>query len=635
MMNSKRFLLLFFATFFVMGFSQKSTADSLELRFKMAKNNQEKALAQMELSDYWSYRDTVKAFQHLKNADQFVGNNEFLKGVSLFYKGGVYFDHNGDKAQNLYKHADEKLKHVETPKSYEFRARLWHNYAVLQQMKDDHGDFLDITLKKCIPFAEKSGNKKLLAGYFVDVGLIFNNYREFPKAITYYNKALETLKNVDNKDETAAWVYLNMAGTYLETKDLKAVNNALKNADLYLARIPESQYNVVAYQQKSKYYNAIGNTKEAYITIQKGIAFAKSMNLDYDYFTLSYEYYRLLKTDKKFDEAKTVLQNLLQDNKFSQRKLNKLVILNELSDVEKTLGNFESALSYNEQFQMLNDTVQKENEKLQIFNLESEFKTKEQQKSLQHLQSKNKQQKIISIISVILLLVVISFFVYALKQRKKANEQKLLTIQQQQKNEVEQALYEGEIMERERIAKDLHDGIGGRITGIKIHLENLAQQNENSDLQNLTNQLEICLSELRNTARNLTPETLKKFGLEEAIKDFCQNMSSSSRTISCYVKNLNQITDQKTQIHIFHIIQETVNNAVKHSEASKILVQCTFEDHLLLLDIEDNGKGFDVGKVSRGLGLNNIEKRVHALNGKLNIHSSENAGTTVNIEAKI
>ena len=263
---------------------------------------------------------------------------------------------------------------------------------------------------------------------------------------------------------------------------------------------------------------------------------------------------------------------------------------------------------------MMNDTVQKENEKLQIFNLESEFKTKEQQKSLQHLESKNKQQKIISIISVILLLVVISFFVYALKQRKKANDQKLLTIQQQQKNEVEQALYEGEIMERERIAKDLHDGIGGRITGIKIHLENLAQQNKSSDLQNLTNQLEICLSELRNTARNLTPETLKKFGLEEAIKDFCQNMSSSSRTISCYVKNLNKITDQKTQIHIFHIIQETVNNAVKHSEASKILVQCTFEDNLLLLDIEDNGKGFDVEKVSRGLGLNNIEKRVHALN---------------------
>ena len=622
-------------TFFVMYFSQKSVADSLEQRFKISKSNDEKATLQMELSDYWSYRDTAKAFQHLKIADQFVGNNDFLKGVALFYKGGIYFDINSDKAQNLYKQADEKLKNIATPKSYEFRAKLWHNYAVLQQMKDNNQDFLNITLKKCIPFGEKSGNKKLLSGYYVDVGLIFNNYREFPKAILYFNKALETLKDVDNKDEAAAWVYLNLAGTHLETNDLKAVNSALKNVDIYLAKSPESQYNVIAYQQKSRYYNAIGNTNEAFITIQKGIAFAKTMNLDYDYFTLSYEYYRFLKKDKKYDEAKSVLQNLLNENKYSQRKLNKLVILNELSGLEKELGDFKAALSYSEQFQMLNDTVQRDNEKLQVLNLETEFKTKEQQKSLQHLQSKNKQQKIISIISAILLFVVISFFIYALKQRKKANEQKLLTIQQQQKNEVEQALYEGEIHERERIAKDLHDGIGGRITGIKIHLENLAQQHKSSDLQNLTNQLEICLSELRNTARNLTPETLKKFGLEEAIKDFCQNMSSSATSISCYVKNLNQIRDQKTQIHIFHIIQETVNNAMKHSEASKILVQCTYEDHVLLLDIEDNGKGFESDKISRGLGLNNIEKRVHAFNGKLNIQTAPNSGTTVNIEAKI
>lgn len=637
MIKLKPLLLLFFTFFFVKSYSQKSVADSLEQRFKISKSNDEKATLQMELSDYWSYRDTVKAFQHLKIADQFVGNNVFLKGVSLFYKAGVYFDHDIDKAQTLYKQADEKLERITTPKSFEYRARLWHNYAVLQQAKEDHRDFLNITLKKCIPFAEKSNNKTLLAGYLVDVGLTFNNYKEFPKAITYYNKALEILKTVENKNknETSAWAYLNLASTYLEMQNLTEMNSALKNADIYLTKIPESQYNVIAYLQKSKYYNAVGNSKLALENIQKGIVFAKSMNLDYDYFTLSYENFRLLNKEGKYKEAKAILLNLLHENKYSQRKMNKLVLLNELSIIEKKLGNYQVALSYNEQFQSLNDSIQKENEKVQILNIESQFKSKEQQKSLDHLKTKNEQQKVIITISVILLLVVISFFAYALIQRKKSNEQKLLTIQQQRKNEVEEALYEGEIHERERIAKDLHDGIGGRITGIKIHLENLAQQHNSSDLQNLTNQLEICLSELRNTARNLTPETLKKFGLEEAIKDFCQNMSSPSTSISCYVKNLNQIRDQKTQIHIFHIIQETVNNAMKHSEASKILVQCTYEDRVLLLDIEDNGKGFESDKISRGLGLNNIEKRVQAFNGKLNIQSALNSGTTVNIEAKI
>lgn len=631
----RNFSIFVFLFFFLLGFSQSPVKDSLEKRFREANTNHDKALAQMELSDYWSYRDTVKAFQSLKTADEYVQKDNFLKGLLLFYKAGVYFDHDVDKAQSLYKQADEKLKNYTDPKTFEYRAKLWHNYAVLQQGKEDQQDFLNITLEKCIPFAEKSGNKTLQATYLVDVGLVFANYREFPKAISYYNKSLEILKTAENKNEAAAWAYLNLANAYLEIKNLSLMNNALKNADVYLSKIPESQYNVVAYLQKSRYYNAIGNPKEALANIQKGIAFAKSMNLDYDYFNLSYEYSRLLKKQGQNIEAKMVLENLLRDSKYSQRKLNKLVILNELSDIEKKLGDYHAALSYTEQFQLLNDSVQKENEKIQLLDLESKFKSKEQQKYLEHLQSKNDQQKIIITISVILLLVVISFFAYALHQRKKSNEQKLLSVQQQQKNEVEEALYEGEIQERERIAKDLHDGIGGRITGIKIHLENLAQQTHSEDLQKITNQLEICLSELRNTARNLTPETLKKFGLEEAVKDFCQNMASPATKISCYVKNLNQCDDQKKQIHIFHIIQEAVNNAMKHSDATQILVQCTLEDQLLLLEIEDNGKGFDPKKATRSLGLNNIEKRVQALGGKLTIHSAENSGTTINIEAKI
>ena len=85
----------------------------------------------------------------------------------------------------------------------------------------------------------------------------------------------------------------------------------------------------------------------------------------------------------------------------------------------------------------------------------------------------------------------------------------------------------------------------------------------------------------------------------------------------------------------YRIIQEAVNNAVKHSDADKILVQCTLEDSLLLMDIEDNGKGFEVENIQRNLGLDNIERRVNALNGTLKIDSSAGRGTVISIEAKI
>lgn len=634
----RKLFMLLGLLFFVQSIAQKLVVDSLENLFSQSKSSKDKAITQMELSNYWSYRDTAKAFRHLELARKFVGNDQFLKGTWLFYKAGIYFDYDIQKAQKLYLEADQILKNKSSNSSFEYRAKAWHNYAVLEQLQDKNQSFLNITLEKCIPFAEKSGNKTLLASYLVDVGMVFDNFREFSKSIGYYQKSIETLKTAPSstlKNETAAWAYLNLANPYMETKQLDLMGQALKNADFYLEKLPESQYKVYSYLQKTKYYSAKGTTKDALENVQKGIHMAKMLNLDYDYFTLNYEYFNILKKEKNWEKGKAVLTSLLNDKKNAHRSKNKLVLLNELIKLEKNLGNYQQALIYSDEFQSLNDSVQKENEKLQILNLEKKYKTNEQEKSLEYLTTKNRQQGIIITISVILLLVVISFFIYALIQRKKRNEQKLYSMQQQRKNEIEQALYEGEIQERERIAKDLHDGIGGRITGIKIHLENLAQQNESTDLQKLTSQLEICLSELRNTARNLTPETLRRFGLEDAIKDFCQNMSTSKTQISCYVKNLNQIEDNKKQIHIFHIVQETVNNAVKHSDANKVLVQCTLENGLLLIDIEDNGKGFSPEKVKRSLGLNNIEKRVHALNGKMDINSSPESGTTINVEAKI
>lgn len=635
----KRVVLVFLVFVFYNALAQVSPKDSkakaLEEQFAAAKSEKQKALLQMELSDYWSYRDTAKAFRHLDEAQRFIKQDEYLKGLSLFYKGGIYFDQNIEKAQQLYRKSDAILQHFETKEAYEFRAKLWHNFATLEQLKGSSQEFMEITLKKCIPFAQKSENKLLLSGYYVDMGLVFYNMKEFQKSIAYYQQAIEILQNEKNNNEAASWAYLNLANTYLELQQLEPLKQALNKADFYLKDIPESQYNSIAFIQKSKYYNAIGDKKQAYQNIRKGIAFSKEMNLDYDFITLNFELFRLLKEEKKYPEARNILLELLAEKKYSGNKKNRLMFLKQLSEVEKLMGNFESALQYKEQYIALNDSVQQENEKLEILNLESQYKSKDQQKSLAHLDYKNRQKSIIIGISAVLFAVSVIFFLYALKQRKQKNERALAAVELQRKNEIEKALYEGEAQERDRIAKDLHDGIGGRITGIKISLENLAQHNHSPELKQMSRQLEICLAELRNTARNLTPETLKKFGLEDAIKDFCQLLNTAECSISCYTKNLDQCTDLKQQVNIFHLIQETVSNAVKHSGATKILVQCTIENQLLMIDIEDNGKGFSVPLVARNLGLNNIEKRVFALNGKLDIQSTPGKGTVVSIEANV
>ena len=91
------------------------------------------------------------------------------------------------KAENL-------LKTFSSEEAFYYRAKLWHNYGALEQMKGNNMEFLDITLKKCIPLAEKSKNKELLAGYYVDMGMIFNNSKEYDKSIDYIKKAVDILE---------------------------------------------------------------------------------------------------------------------------------------------------------------------------------------------------------------------------------------------------------------------------------------------------------------------------------------------------------------------------------------------------------------------------------------------------------
>lgn len=622
---------LLFSALLFFGQEKNRTIDALTKEFSVAKTNEEKALILMKISDYWSYRDTAMAFSKLKESEIFIGENSFLKGVYRFYKAGIYYDKDIEKSQKLYMEAEYWLKNVKKSEAYVYRAKLWHNFGTLEQLKGDSQKFLTITTEKCIPLAEKSGDNSLLAGYLVDMGMIFQNYGEYEKAENYYQKAIDLLEKNNIKGENSAWAYLNFANLQIYLKNAEKSRKAIEKARESLENLPESQYQVVFLQTEAIYFNATGQTEKALQSIEKGMRIAQEMNLDYDYFTLGYEKFRLFKSQKKYSEAIEALKQAIGNQQFKNNKKNRLTFLKEMVEIQKELGNYKEALDYLEAYKALNDTILEENEKQQILKLESEFKHKEQQKEIAFLENEKKQQNIIFWTSLGLVASVAIFFVYAYYQRKNLNEQKLLFLQQKQKIDLENALIYGENKERERVAKELHDGIAGRITGVKIGLEHLEREKKDEKIKKSVEQLDACIQDLRRTIRNLTPETLHKFGLEAAVKDFCENMQTQNLKIRCYTSDIDLVENEKFRLNIYRIIQEAVTNAVKHSSASEILVQSTYEENLLLIDIEDNGKGFDVETAQRNLGLDNIERRVKALGGVLKIESFLGKGTSISI----
>lgn len=629
-------ILVFILFVFVFQVAVSQELTKLQEAVEKASSDRERFFALMELADYQSYSDTLQAFETLRSAFPLTQESAYLEGIYYFNEAGIYFSYDRFKSQKLYRKADDYLKWYTTPEAYRYRARLWHNYGALEQHSGRKQNFLKITLENCIPFAEKSGDVDLLIGYFTDVGMIFANDKEYDKALEYYHKALSQVEKSDKKSEALLWTYLNMFDTYLVKNNEKSITNLYQETIKLWQHYPKSKLTGFVYRNEARYFSLFGKNKEALESIDKGMDFVLKNNIPWDYVALEYEKIRIYKLSERFQEAKQELEKLLENPVNQEVVGNKLNLINELAEVEAKLGDYKKSYELMVEHRKLRDSLVAQNDKRMIADMELQYRTAEKEKAILLLENQNKLNKIFLFGGIFIVLMLAAWFFYAWNVRRKRHKKDFQLRKQQQEIEVTHALMEGEQQERNRLAQELHDGLGGRITGIKMKAEMLAKTTSKTpELDKIIKQLDIAIVELRNTAHNLMPSALQKYGLQAAITDFCQSLQSDKQRIKLYTDGLENLYDRKWQLSVYRIVQELLTNAVKHSEASSILLQCTFKDHLLLIEIEDNGKGFDTKGVSRNMGLNNIETRVNYLGGKMEIFSEKGVGTTITIECKI
>jgi len=202
------------------------------------------------------------------------------------------------------------------------------------------------------------------------------------------------------------------------------------------------------------------------------------------------------------------------------------------------------------------------------------------------------------------------------------------------------SIMQGQEAERARIAKDLHDGLGGMLSGIKLNVsamkDNITVPGQNAGFFNkFISQLDSAIAEMRRVAHNMMPEALLKFGLNEAIKDYCDGINESkSVKIKFTQLGITQPLEKSVEVILYRIIQELTNNAIKHADAKNIFIQLSENENILNLTIEDDGKGFDKNqlKIIKGTGLQNVQSRVDYLKGTWNIESEIGKGTSIIIE---
>ena len=211
-----------------------------------------------------------------------------------------------------------------------------------------------------------------------------------------------------------------------------------------------------------------------------------------------------------------------------------------------------------------------------------------------------------------------------------------LIVLDQQKIELERQskkfLIEGQENERERIARDLHDGLGAMLTAMKLRL---AQEKDDTSKEEFANLLDDAIKEARNLSRNLMPSVLMDFGLYDALAQLAESTEKNSGKIIRYTCDHDEVKtklDKSKQVYVYRIVQEAVNNAIKHADCTRIDLSMTEFDDQMNLFIRDNGRGIDEHqlKESTGLGFRNIQERTELLHGEFSFESNRH-GTTLEI----
>lgn len=363
--------------------------------------------------------------------------------------------------------------------------------------------------------------------------------------------------------------------------------------------------------------------------------------------------------ERDFSQAQTYALRALEKSRNGKDDYAYAVYLT-LSDIMLAQGNMKAYWDYRGKYRQLRGKLANDAlvEALQEFETKYETEQKEQrilqleqEKIITQLtlRQKNGILVILGVLSALLLL--LGGLGYRNLQIRKRVTGQQLHIQQQQIRELEQeqqlhtanAMLRGQEEERSRIARDLHDGLGGMLSGIKQTLfamtgNQFISEGAAQAFNRVVGDLDHSINELRNIARNMMPEALLRFGLKDALEDYCSHLGRpGSLDVHFQAYGLEQRLERDTEIVLFRIVQELASNAVKHANPKNIIVQLIRDGLRLHLTVEDDGKGFDPATLEKasGMGWMNIRSRAAYLGGQLDIQSAPGKGASASLEFTI
>ncbi|HWI90252.1 MAG TPA: ATP-binding protein [Flavisolibacter sp.] len=483
---------------------------------------------------------------------------------------------------------------------------------------------------------------------YLNLGTLYNNVKSYDNAITYQKKALDLA--LQTKDTAMILnTYSGLSLSYDNKESKQQAYDMIHLALKYLTPTSNKNATIRTYDQYGYACVGVARYDDAVVAAQKAIVLSQEVN-DINHFgsattTLAKAYSG--KGDYK--KAIAILNEMAQTSKEAHNAIEE-DFYEILADAYYKTGNYKKAAdAYSKWVSIKDSSFQSETNEM-IAQQEVSYQTaqKEKQLSENKLQlvqkdfqlQKNRYYMYYTLAALIVALLIVALLFIRSRHKKRMHKQQLKSIQQQKELQLLQALMQGEEKERSRIAKDLHDGVAGMLAAVKMHFssmpgaDNLMQVEGYQQGMKLLNE---AAQEIRKTSHNLMPEVLLQHGLDEALRRYCNNVNNS-KVLQIQYDSWGEVDsfNNSFELSVYRIVQELINNIIKHSKATQAIVQLSQQNDMLTISIEDNGVGFsgnDNGK--DGMGLRSLQNRIKAMNGKLEMESSQQSGVSAYLEFEI
>ncbi len=623
--------------------AQQSKLDSLQNQLRVLKTDSAKVpVYELLIREYQSI-DPPKAYALSNEFYAFAVAKKLPEGVSAsFFQKGIYHLLKG-KYDSLKFYADKALKVAVESKKKKYEAMalnltatyFWHTgkpdsslsyhlraLKIRETIKDIDGigtSYLGLgslyislnklaearsVLDKAIAIGYKNRNDRLLINSMHMKANIFGMTGKYHEALAIDTIALKIALRTNNK-RGLSQIYSNMANCYSEL-------NLYETSIAYHAKVLEiDQFFGDEKQIGDTYYNMAS----VYAKIPD---YPKAINLS--------------------NKALALFKNTgYKEGSSYTYKL--------LSDVYSKAGNYAMAYNAEKNYNLIQKELFNERSDKTISELKTQYETEKKEQQIKSLNQKSTIQKLQIrqrnfwlVISAIVLVLggLLAWVIYNRnKLKEKARMQEEINRQQEL---AARAVLDAEERERRRIATDLHDGVGQLLSAALMNLNGLFGQATLNHTEKEQAERSVALvtesyDEMRSISHQIVPNALVRAGLASAVKEFLNKIDQQKLKVSLETVGLNERLDEQTETVLYRVIQETVNNVIKHANASKLNIQLIRDEDGIAVTIEDNGKGFDkeLLKKSTGIGMSNILSRIEFLKGTMDIDTAPGKGTLIAI----